>query len=206
MSLITLTLTSIAQFEMGAQMSYLQGHGKNDNHHSLMGATVYGKYFITDNISVGSVVHAYKPTKSNYQSGNVHYAATDEVTNISTSFEIVVGKISNMVETYVGADLGVSLSNHNVEYVNDVRSTSKYMIKQSYVMLSPKVGINIPLGSSFGVYSQVQYNYSPGNGGPVNIKLNNVKSSTEITTEPISKYFNVDTGVYLKLGNLKTIL
>jgi hypothetical protein len=73
-------------------------------------------------------------------------------------------------------------------------------------MMSPKAGFNIALSSMFGLYSQIQYNYSPGDGGPQKIKLTGAKGSTTITTEPISKYYNIDTGVYLLIGNIKKIL
>jgi len=200
-------LTSTAQISVGAQASYLTGHGATDNHSTLVGATVFGTYAITDNMSLGTVIHAYGPKKSNYKSGDFAYKATDDVTNVSVSYELALASKSSLIQPYMGVDVGLSTSNHNVEYYNDLNKLSKLKIKQSYVMMSPKVGMTISLSKTFGIYTQAQYNFSPGNGGPVVIDVKNSKSGvTTFTTEPISKYYNIDTGVYLLLGKIKTIL
>jgi hypothetical protein len=79
-SMSAIALSVNAQVQMGSQVSYLTGHGNNDNHTTLIGATVYGSFAITDKMSVGSVIHAYAPKKSNYNSGGISYSATDDVT------------------------------------------------------------------------------------------------------------------------------
>jgi hypothetical protein len=205
-SMSAIALSVNAQVQMGSQVSYLTGHGNNDNHTTLIGATVYGSFAITDKMSVGSVIHAYAPKKSNYNSGGISYSATDDVTNISAAYEMLLGKSGSAIQPYIGIDMGISSSNHNISYINGQNKKMTHYIKQTYVMMSPKAGFNIALSSMFGLYSQIQYNYSPGDGGPQKIKLTGAKGSTTITTEPISKYYNIDTGVYLLIGNIKKML
>jgi hypothetical protein len=202
------TLAANAQnIAVGAQYSLLTGHGANDNHTSLSGATVFGTYAITDNMSVGTVIHAYGPKKSNYKSGDFAYKATDDVTNISISYELSMGAKGSLVQPYVGMDMGLSTSNHKVEYTTDMNKVKKVNIKQAFVMISPKMGMTIALSKNFGIYTQAQYNFAPGNGGKTVIEvINSKKGNTVFTTEPISKYYNIDTGVYMLLGNIKSIL
>jgi hypothetical protein len=202
-----IALTANAQFAVGTQVSYLQGHGGNDNHSALIGATVYGKYIINDKVAIGNVIHVYGPKKSNYKSGNISYSATDNVTNVASTFDVLMGNKNSPVQPYIGADIGISSSGHKVEYVNNKNQTLKFNIKQTYVMFSPKMGVNVALTNMIGTFSQVQYNFSPGDGGPVKINLTGPKGvKSVLTTEPVSKYFNVDMGVYLLIGNIKQIL
>ncbi len=194
-----------AQLEMGTQVSYLTGHGKNDNHSSLMGAMIYGRFNITDNMAIGSAIHKYKPTRNKYTSGNTAYYATDDVTNIAATYELTLGDKLSAVQPYMGVDMGISTSHHNVVYTNNLSQTFKRNIKETYAMFSPKIGMLVSLGGSFGLYSQVQYNFSPGNGGTRQLEFKGGKGNTIITTEPISKYFNIDTGIYLQIGNRRLI-
>lgn len=205
-SMSVFSITASAQFQAGAQVSYLTGHGKNDNHASLTGATVFGSYAIAGNMSIGSVIHVYGPKKSKYVSNGVSYYATDNVTNISGTYDVMLGTPGSIVQPYIGIDMGISSSSHKVEYTNNLNKTQKFNLKQTYVMLSPKIGVNIPLGPSLGLFSQAQYNFSPGDGGTTTVYVKNAKSIAGFTTEPISKYINIDTGVYMLLGNIKKIL
>lgn len=202
MPVFLLAFSSKAQFQMGTQASYLKGHGKNDNPSSLTGVTVFVRYALTDRFVVGSVAHVYSPRKSHYSDGTVSYTAIDDVTNVSSSFDILLASKNSFIQPYIGADAGVSLSNHQVEYTNDMKQATKNMIRQTYILFSPKVGLNMAIAGSFGMFTQLQYNYSPGNGGRTKINVANGKESYELTTEPISKYFNFDGGLYYELGDL----
>jgi hypothetical protein len=205
-ALTALVSTANAQVQMGANISSLTGHGGHDNHTTLTGATIFGQYFITGNMAVGAVIHAYSPKKTTYSNSSVKYTATDDVTNISTSFAVFLMDKASLIQPYVGVDLGISLSNHNIGYSNGMNKAYVYKIQQSYMMMSPKAGIDIGIANSLGVFTQVQYNYSPGDGNPSKVNLANGKSTYVLTTEPISKYFNIDAGVYLKLGNMKKVV
>lgn len=205
-SMSALVVTANAQsISVGAQYSLLTGHGANDNHSTLSGATVFGTFSIKDNMTTGAVIHAYAPKKSNYKSGDFAYKATDDVTNIAISYEISFGPKGSSVQPFMGVDMGLSTSNHKVEYYNDMNKLIKVNLKQAYVMMSPKAGVIVALTKTLGVYSQAQYNFSPGNGGTTVIHVQNAKSRTSFTTEPISKYYNIDTGIYLRIGNIRSI-
>ncbi len=201
-----IALTTKAQATLGAEYSLLTGHGANDNHTSLSGVKVFGTYAITDNMAVGTVLHTYVPKKSKYKSGDFTYMATDAVTNIAVSYEISTGSKGSLIQPYMGVDMGLSTSTHNIEYYTDLHKLKKFNIKQAYVMISPKVGMSIALSKTFGVYTEAQYNFSPGDGGKTYLPVTNSKSNVVITTEPISKYYNIDTGVYMRIGNIKRIL
>jgi len=203
---VALATTANAQLQMGVNVSSLSGHGGNDNHTTLGGATIFGQYFLTDNIAIGAVVHAYKPKTTKYSNNDISYTATDDVTNISTSYAMFFMPKTSLVQPYAGVDLGISLSNHNIGYSNGASKEKVYKIQQAYLMVSPKAGFDIDIANSFGLFTQVQYNFSPGDGSPTKVNLSNGKSNYTLSTEPISKYFNVDLGVYMKLGNLKKVL
>jgi len=198
--LCAISQTANAQIQMGAQVSYLTGHGKSDNHTSLVGAVVYGRYSLTNNIAVGTALHVYSPKTTQYSDGKLSYSATDNVTNVSGTYDMLMGVKGSPFQPYVGIDMGISTSQRSIVYINSLKERQKHNIKQTYVMVSPKIGVNVSLGSSFGIFSQAQYNYSPGDGGPKTINLNNGKSVHTLTTEPISKYFNIDTGIYMQLS------
>jgi hypothetical protein len=206
MIFVAFATTANAQLQMGVNVSSLSGHGRNDNHTTLGGATIFGQYFLTDNIAIGAVVHAYSPKKTSYSNSEISYTATDDVTNISTSYAMFFMPKTSLVQPYAGVDLGISVSNHNIGYSSGKNKEKMYKIKQAYMMVSPKAGINIDISGSFGAFTQVQYNFSPGDGNPASVNLNNGRNNYVLTTEPISKYFNVDAGVYMKLGNLRKIL
>lgn len=203
-AIFAISLTSNAQFDAGTQVSVLTGHGGHDNHSTLVGVVVRGSFAVTDNTKIGTAVHIYSPKKTKYSDGNISYWATDNVTNISSTFDFLIAKKSNPVQPYIGVDLGISASTHNVEYLNDMNLMQKYNISQVYPMISPKMGMNVALGGLFGTFTQVQYNFSPGDGNPVTINLSNAKGVVRVLkTEPISKYFNIDTGIYMLIGNLR---
>ncbi len=199
-------LTANAQLNAGAQYSLLTGHGANDNHSTLNGVKAFGTYAITDNMAVGAVLHTYMPKKSNYKSGDFAYKATDAVTNIAISYEMTLGAPGSLIQPYWGMDMGLSTSSHIVEYYNDRNKLQKFNMKQAYVMVSPKVGVSFAFGKTFGIFTEAQYNFSPGDGGKTYLPIENSKSNTVIATEPISKYYNIDTGVYMRIGNIKSIL
>jgi hypothetical protein len=205
MAICAISLSANAQIQMGTQVSYLTGHGKNDNHNTLVGATIIGKISLTDNIGVGSVIHIYSPKKTLYSDGKISYSATDNVTNISATSDLKLGAPGSPIQPFVGIDMGISTSNHDIEYVNAMKQTQKHAIKQMFVMVSPKLGVNVALGESFGLFSQVQYNYSPGDGGKTTINLYNGKNVYALTTEPISKYINVDAGIYMQLSGMRKV-
>ncbi len=205
MSALALTVNA-QNFSVSTQYSSLTGHGANDNHSTLNGVAVLTSYAITDNMAVGTAIHTYPAKKSNYKSGDFSYKATDDVTNVAVCYKITLAAISSIFQPYTGVDIGLSTSNHKVEFNNDLNKLQRFNIKKSYVMMSPKVGMNIALNKKFGVYTQAQYNFSPGDGGKTIMEVKNSKSSATITTEPISKYYNIDTGVYMSIGNIKSIL
>ncbi|MEO6000266.1 MAG: hypothetical protein ABIN89_25740 [Chitinophagaceae bacterium] len=205
MAICAISLTANAQLQMGTQVSSLTGHGNNDNHTTLVGAVVLAKVALIGNISIGSAIHIYSPKKTKYSNGKVSYSATDKVTSIAATTDMMLGAKGSPFQPYVGMDMGISTSNHDIEYVNAIKKTQKYAIKEMFVMVSPKIGVNIALGSSFGIFSQVQYNYSPGDGGKTTINLYDGKNAYALTTEPISKYINIDAGIYMQLSNMKKI-
>ncbi len=180
----------VAQFS--ASGSYLKGTGDNDA--SLWGGGLAGKGFIGQSIALGARVNAYPKKTFSAKIDNFDYKTTDLVTNAAATFDLLLGNKTSMVQPYLGADAGVSFNNQIVAFTN---SNSQYVEnenKQTYFLLAPKVGINIGLGQAFGIFGQAQYNLTFGDGETVSFEdLPNFKS------EPVSKYFTIDAGVYFRL-------
>ena len=152
------------------------------------------KYFLTPRLALGGVLHYYLPKSSDYVDKNTRYTGKDNVTNLSASFDFLLGNEDNAVQPYIGLDAGISLSRHNIKYTSSTNQKMEAKRSEKYFLVSPKAGLSIDLDDMFGIFGQAQYHYGVGNGKSQNISINN--GQTTLTTEPVSKYINIDAGVF----------
>ena len=182
-----------AQIQFGASGSYLKGTG--DNKASLWGGGLHGKFYLGDHIALGVGVRSYPKNTSSVQAGNTTYTSADLLTNAAASFDLLLGSKKGGIQPYIGADAGVSFSNQTITYTNNNTQIIENKNKKAYVLVAPKVGLNIGLGQTFGIFGQAQYNATFGSGDPDDITINSVT----IKSKPVTSYFTFDAGIYVRL-------
>lgn len=194
---VALLATNVgAQVQIGAQGSYLKGTGNNTS--SLYGGGVHAKFYLGQHLGFGGAVRAYpKNTKSQTINGTT-YTSGDYLTNVSGSLDILLGKKDDLVQPFIGTDAGVSFNNHTVTVSNGSNQTA-FNNNQSFFLLSPKVGLNLGLLPSFGVFGQAMYNLTFGDGK----NLNSTTLPNSLNTKPVDKYFTFDVGIYFRLQGAK---
>lgn len=191
-----------AQVQIGAQGSYLKGTG--DNKASLWGGGVHAKFYLGQHLAFGGAARLYPKNTSKQTITTVTNTYTitngDYLTNITGSADILLGKKEDLVQPFIGADAGVSINNHTVTITNNgVQTINNEKNNQNFFLLSPKVGVNVGLLPSFGVFGQAMYNLTFGDGK----NLNNNNIPTSLNTKPVDKYFTFDVGVYFRLVGAK---
>ena len=196
MAALLVSMGAYAQVQIGAQGSYLKGTGDNDA--SLYGGGVHAKFYLGQHLGFGGAVRVYPKNTKAQKIGDTTYTSGDYITNVSGSFDILLGKKDDLVQPFIGADAGVSFNNHSI-----TKSNGSYQKiennNQSFFLLSPKVGLNLGLLPSFGVFGQAMYNLTFGDGK----NLNSNTFPTSLNTKPVDKYFTFDVGVYFRLEPAK---
>ena len=185
-----------AQIQIGAQGSYLKGTG--DNNTTLWGGGAHAKFYLGQRLAFGGVVRVYPKNTSSETIGGTTYTSGDYITNVAGTFDILLGKKDQLIQPYIGADAGVSINNHTVTYTNNNQQVAVNNNK-TFFLLSPKVGVNLGLLPSFGVFGQAQYNAAFGDGE----NLNNTTFPSSFNTKPVDKYFTFDVGLYFRLTGAK---
>lgn len=185
-----------AQVQIGAQGSYLKGTG--DNNASLWGGGVHAKFYLGQHLAFGGVVRVYPKNTTAETINGTTYTSGDYLTNVSGSVDILLNKKDDLIQYFIGADAGVSFNNHTVTYSNN---GTQYALNnnKNYFLVSPKVGANIGLLPSFGIFGQAMYNLTFGDGK----NLNNSTLPNSFDTKPVDKYFTFDVGVYFRLTGAK---
>ncbi|PZR28764.1 MAG: hypothetical protein DI535_04875 [Citrobacter freundii] len=188
-----------AQVQLSAYGSYLKG--TSDNKAGLWGGGLNGKIFLGNSVALGVGLTSYPKKKSEIRGGSgagawTYYSA-DVVSNLAAGLDILLKPRTDMVQPYLGVDAGLSYNRQNVSYVSTNTQIVENKNNKTYFLLSPKAGLNIGLGQSFGIFGQVRYNFTFGEGDPQNITVGNIPNP--ITTEPVSKYFSFDAGLYIRL-------
>jgi hypothetical protein len=194
-----LSLQSSAQIQIGAQGSYLKGTG--DNKASLWGGGVHAKFFLGNFLAFGGVVRTYPKQTSKVTVGNQTITTGDFITNISGSADILLGKKNDLIQPFIGADAGVSINNQTVTTTNSSQQNVENKNGKTFFLLSPKVGLNLGLLPSFGVFGTAQYNLTFGSGDQKDVSVNNTPNPFKST--PVDKYFTFDVGVYFRLVGAK---
>jgi hypothetical protein len=198
MGVAAFALTSKAQIELAAQGSYLAGTGSNSNV-KLWGGGVHAKFFLGKNLAIGAIIRAYPKTSAQNTVGAVSYTISNVVTNYAATLDYSLSKNDNAIQPYIGVDAGINAGNQIVKYNNS--STTAQSIentnKQSHFLLAPKVGLNIGLGKTFGIFGQAQYNFAFGDNASNTTSVSGIPNP--ITTTPVSKFFTLDAGIYVRL-------
>jgi hypothetical protein len=195
-TLILLATAATAQVQIGVQGSYLKGTG--DNNSSLWGGGAHAKFYVGQHLAFGGAVRVYpKNTQAETINGTT-YTSGDYLTNVSGSVDILLSKKDDLIQTFIGADAGVSFNNHTVTYSNN---GTQYAINnnKNFFLASPKIGVNVGLLPSFGVFGQAMYNLTFGNGKD----LDNSTLPQSLDTKPVDKYFTFDVGLYFRLVGAK---
>ena len=200
MSLLAVGISSaaMAQVQLNASGTYLQTTGENNNR-GLWGGGLGAKFFLGDHFALGGVVHSFPKKTSDITIGSTRYTTADVVTNAGASFDLLLNSKQSAIQPYIGTDAGVSWSSQTVSYTNNETQMFENKNTSTYFLLAPKAGVNIGLAPAFGLFGQAQYNFTFGDGEDV--AINDVPNP--FTTEPVSKYFTFDVGVYFRLQGAK---
>ncbi len=193
---VAFAAAGMAQVQLNASGSYLKATGDN-NDASLWGGGIGAKFFLSGNLAVGGDLHAFPRQSSSIKVGNTAYTSSDLVSNVSASVDFLLHNNTAPIQPYLGANAGVSFNNQTVTYTNESTQVVENKNNQSFFLLAPKLGLNIGLGQSFGLFGEARYNFTFGDGNPKSISFENVPNP--VTTQPVSKYFTFDAGIYIRL-------
>lgn len=181
----------VAQFS--ASGSYLKGVG--DNKTELWGGGLAAKGFIGPNFALGIAAHTYPKRTTSGRVNGYDFQNSNNLTNLAATVDYYLSKRTSPVQPYLGVDLGANFNNHTISYTNSNTQVIENSNKKTFFLLAPKIGLNIGLGQAFGVFGQVQYNLTYGNGKT--IAINDVPNPFDDAA--VSKFVTVDAGVYFRL-------
>lgn len=179
--ILLVAITGEGQVQFNGITSVLKGSGYYDNHAMLLGGGMAMKYMINEQFFVGVQARTYKASTTAYE----RYNAQDRLSNFSGSVDMVMRK-RKLVQPYLGLAVGVSTPTHMINYIRNY---------QKFTMYSLKGGVHIAIGKSTGFFSELEYNYAPGDGGPSRV----ADITNPVLTEPISKFITLDCGLYIRL-------
>lgn len=190
---LCIATASVAQTgQVSVSGSYLKGTGGNNA--SLWGGGIAGKGFIGNNVALGVILQTYPESESSEEINGFRYTTADLLTNVSGTLDFLLNPKSAMVQPYIGIDGGVSWNNSTVTYTNQNDQYLENRNKNTFFLLSPKVGVNIGLGQAFGIFGQARYNFTFGDGKTVSIE--NVPVPFE--SKSVTEFINVDAGIYFR--------
>ena len=194
---ISSAANSQAQINLGG--SYLKGTSDNDA--ALWGGGVGLKFFLGDKFAVGGNVGFY-PKKTGSVSNDIYdITYSNNLTTIAGSIEYLFTDKKSVIQPYLGADAGVSLSTINYTYSDGNSSEIRNKNNGSYFLVGPKLGVNIGLGQAFGIFGQAKYNLTFGDGGSKSINWGNAGAA--ISEKPVDKFFTFDAGIYIRLAGAR---
>jgi hypothetical protein len=188
-----LSLSAFSQVQFGAFGSYSKGTG--DNEADLWGGGAHLRFFMGKNIALGGAFKTYPKTSSEYMDGTTKYTSSDLLSSLTGTFDLLLAKNTSSFQPFIGADAGFSFSNQITTVSNNGSQSVNNENKQTFFMISPKAGLNIGLGKTFGLFGQAQYNMTFGSGDPENLNIGGIT----ITSTPVDKYFSFDAGIYVRL-------
>lgn len=195
MAVSAFALTSKAQVQLGVQGSYLSQIGGGNAR--LYGGGAHAKFFLGKNLALGAVVNAYPKTSDKMSSGTTSYTVSNVVTNLAASIDYLLSKNNSAIQPYIGVDAGINAGNQIVTYKNANSQSVDNSSKESHFLLAPKVGVNVGLGQTFGLFGQVQYNSTFGNAGTRTITASGVPNP--ITTKPLNNAWVLQAGIFFRL-------
>lgn len=185
--------SAFSQLQLGASGSYMKGNG--DNQTNLWGGALHAKGFIGKNFALGVQLRSYPKTSGSVNIEGVDFTTSDLLTHAAATFDILLAKNTKAIQPFFGADAGLSFSNRLTTITNSSSQNVANENKQTFFLLSPKAGFNIGLGKTFGLFGQVQYNYTFGEGDPINIG----PIPNPIQSKPVDKFWSYDAGIYVRL-------
>ena len=194
--LLGATFQSKAQTQINLGGSYLKGTGNNDA--SLWGGGAGVKFFLGDHVALGGALGFYPKKSKDISVGGVNANYSNSLTTVAATFDYLFASKEAMVQPYIGADLGASIS--TVKYsLSSSGSNSSQKNNKTYALLAPKLGINLGISQAFGLFGQAKYNFTFGDedGGSIG------GNSSGISSDPVAKFFTFDLGIYFRLSGAK---
>lgn len=187
-----------AQFQLGANASYLKGTG--DNNASLWGGGVNAKFFIGNRVALGGGFRTFPKTKdATLINGTTQTSTTDALSQIYGSLDFQIAKKQSALQPYIGVDAGASISSRTIKITNGSTTVIDQKNQSTFFYLAPKAGLNIAISPAFGLYGQALYGLTFGDGESINIG----QVPNPIETKPVDKFFIFDFGIYLRIAGAK---
>ena len=144
----------------------------------------------------------FYPKKTGSVSNDIYdITYSNNLTTIAGSIEYLFTDKKSVIQPYLGADAGVSLSTINYTYSDGNSSEIRNKNNGSYFLVGPKLGVNIGLGQAFGIFGQAKYNLTFGDGGSKSINWGNAGAA--ISEKPVDKFFTFDAGIYIRLAGAR---
>lgn len=192
-ALLLCSVWGFSQLQFGASGSYLKGTGENTA--NKWGGGLHARGFIGKHFALGIGLRSYPKSSSSIQEGDLNITSSDLLTHAAATFDILLAKNTSAIQPYIGTDAGLSFSNRITTINSNASQTVTNDNRQTFFLLSPKAGLNIGLGRTFGIFGQVQYNYTFGEGNPINPG----PIPNPIETRPVDKFWSYDAGIYVRL-------
>ncbi|MDA3615580.1 hypothetical protein [Polluticaenibacter yanchengensis] len=182
-----------AQPQLNLGGSFLKGTGDNDA--SLWGGSAGLKFLIGDRVALGGAIGFYPKKNKEYSIGGTTATYSNSLTTVAGTFDFLLGMKESKVQPYIGADAGVSISTVRFN-VGSGSSSLEQKNNATYALLAPKIGINLGLTESMGIFGQAKYNLTFGNE-----KGDSFDGGGEgISSDPVAKFFTIDAGIYFRFG------
>ncbi len=182
-----------AQLQFGASGSYMKGTG--DNQTNIWGGSLHARGFLGKNFAMGILLRSYPKTSGSENIEGVDITTSDLLTHAAATFDILLAKNTSTIQPFIGTDAGLSFSNRLTTISSNSMQNVANENKQTFFLLSPKAGVNIGLGKTFGLFGQVQYNYTFGEGDPMDIG----PIPNPIQSKPVDRFWSYDAGIYVRL-------
>ena len=187
------TTAAYAQPQLNLGGSFLKGTGDNDA--SLWGGSAGLKFLIGDRVAIGGAIGFYPKKNKEYSIGGTTATYSNSLTTIAGTFDFLLGANDSKIQPYIGADAGASISSVRFK-VGSGSGSIEQKNNATYALLAPKIGINLGLSESMGIFGQARYNLTFGNE-----KGDSFDGGGEgISSDPVAKFFTIDAGIYFRFG------
>ncbi|HMP92658.1 MAG TPA: hypothetical protein PKD90_07295 [Phnomibacter sp.] len=185
--------TAMAQVQLGAFGSYSKGTGENNT--DLWGGGAHLRFFMGKVVALGGSFKTYPKVSEKFTVGSTEYTRSNLLSNLTGTFDLLLAKNDRAIQPFIGADAGFSFASETITGGSGGSGSANFENKKTYFMISPKAGLNIGLGKTFGLFGQAQYNYTFGDGNPNTITI----PGLTLKSTPVDRYLSFDAGIYVRL-------
>ncbi len=187
-----------SQMQVNLGGAYLKGDSENNNNVSRWGGSAAIKGMVGDNFALGLGFRTFPKIDQDINMAGINYVRTSNISQLFIPVELILNSQAEIIQPYLGGDLGLQFSNNTWRTTVDETSNSGVENKKTFVYLAPKIGFNAALGEGIGLFAEGSYGFTFGDGST------DLNVGTETFRDgPTSKHFLGQAGLFFRLNGAR---